>query len=183
MRAVLEDVYKRQDVDTKNEVCTYGSSDSKDRIAWDFEADFDDLDEMYTRYPSSSSSSSDDELTNGKSITESNVEKYLSEFEDDRDSGDGKEWDDDDEDFAWSLSDEIFGDVDYTKHSKTSKLKIGDIIYDDDEGLYGVVIDIDEDRERAYYVSVYSCLLYTSRFFPHPPPLQPDVSESRLLLL
>lgn len=39
---------------------------------------------MYTRYPSSSSSSSDDELTNGKSITESNVEKYLSEFEDDR---------------------------------------------------------------------------------------------------
>lgn len=24
------------------------------------------------------------------------------------------------------------------------------------EGLYGVVIDIDEDRERAYYVSVYS---------------------------
>jgi len=111
---------------------------------------------MYTRYPSSSSSSSDDELTNGKSITESNVEKYLSEFEDDRDYGDGKEWDDDDEDFAWSLSDEIFGDVDYTKHSKTSKLKIGDIIYDDDEGLYGVVIDIDEDRERAYYVSVYS---------------------------
>ena len=144
------------DVDTKNEVCTYGSIDSKDRIAWDFEADFDDLDEMYTRYPSSSSSSSDDELTNGKSITESNVEKYLSEFEDDRDYGDGKEWDDDDEDFAWSLSDEIFGDVDYTKHSKTSKLKIGDIIYDDDEGLYGVVIDIDEDRERAYYVSVYS---------------------------
>ena len=144
------------DVDTKNEVCTYGSIDSKDRIAWDFEADFDDLDEMYTRYPSSSSSSSDDELTNGKSITESNVEKYLSEFEDDRDYGDGKEWDDDDEDFSWSLSDEIFGDVDYTKHSKTSKLKIGDIIYDDDEGLYGVVIDIDEDRERAYYVSVYS---------------------------
>ena len=144
------------DVDTKNEVCTYGSIDSKDRIAWDFEADFDDLDEMYTRYPSSSSLSSDDELTNGKSITESNVEKYLSEFEDDRDYGDGKEWDDDDEDFAWSLSDEIFGDVDYTKHSKTSKLKIGDIIYDDDEGLYGVVIDIDEDRERAYYVSVYS---------------------------
>ena len=76
------------DVDTKNEVCTYGSIDSKDRIAWDFEADFDDLDEMYTRYPSSSSSSSDDELTNGKSITESNVEKYLSEFEDDRDYGD-----------------------------------------------------------------------------------------------
>ena len=54
------------DVDTKNEVCTYGSIDSKDRIAWDFEADFDDLDEMYTRYPSSSSSSSDDELTNGE---------------------------------------------------------------------------------------------------------------------
>ena len=144
------------DVDTKNEVCTYGSIDSKDRIAWDFEADFDDLDEMYTRYPSSSSSSSDDELTNGDSITESHVEDYLWEFEDDRDYGDGEYWDDDDEDFAWSLSDEIFGDVDYTKHSKTSKLKIGDIIYDDDEGLYGVVIDIDEDRERAYYVSVYS---------------------------
>ena len=72
------------------------------------------------------------------------MEDYLWEFEDDRDYGDGEYWDDDDEDFAWSLSDEIFGDVDYTKHSKTSKLKIGDIIYDDDEGLYGVVIDIDE---------------------------------------
>lgn len=141
------------DVDTKNEVCTYGSIDSKDRIAWDFEADFDDLDEMYTRYPSSSSSSSDDELTNGKSITESNVEKYLSEFEDDRDYGDGKEWDDDDEDFAWSLSDEIFGDVDYTKHSKTSKLKIGDIVELDD-GSYGVVIGI--SKSDFDYVGLYS---------------------------
>ena len=141
------------DVDTKNEVCTYGSIDSKDRIAWDFEADFDDLDEMYTRYPSSSSSSSDDELTNGKSITESNVEKYLSEFEDDRDYGDGKEWDDDDEDFAWSLSNEIFGDLDDTRHRHSDELKIGDIVELDD-GSYGVVIGI--SKSDFDYVGLYS---------------------------
>ena len=141
------------DVDTKNEVCTYGSIDSKDRIAWDFEADFDDLDEMYTRYPSSSSSSSDDELTNGDSITESHVEDYLWEFEDDRDYGDGEYWDDDDEDFAWSLSNEIFGDLDDTRHRDSDELKIGDIVELDD-GSYGVVIGI--SKSDFDYVGLYS---------------------------
>ena len=108
---------------------------------------------MYTRYPSSSSSSSDDELTNGKSITESNVEKYLSEFEDDRDYGDGKEWDDDDEDFAWSLSNEIFGDLDDTRHRHSDELKIGDIVELDD-GSYGVVIGI--SKSDFDYVGLYS---------------------------
>lgn len=157
------------DVDTKNEVCTYGSIDSKDRIAWDFEADFDDLDEMYTRYPSSSSSSSDDELTNGKNVTETNVSNLLEDILDDFEDSDW-EWNMDksydsnvfgddyegEEAFAYMLSDEIFGDLDYERVDDETDIRVGDVIRLDD-GTYGVVTDADGSKNYDfYYVTVSS---------------------------
>ena len=158
------------DVDYRDETYTYVSIDGDDRIDWNFTGYFSDLDLLYTRYPENTDSSQDDELTNGDRITTGNVSSLLDEVVADarRDYDDYWEMDDrynsevfgsnnyDDEAFAYYISDEIFGNRDYDYVDYPEDLRPGDVIYDDESNLYGVVLSIDEDGETCDYVSVES---------------------------
>ena len=74
-----------------------------------------------------------------------NVEDILDDLQDDRDYKDGKSWDLDDEyesdvfgtysgtrGFAYQISDEIFGDLDYETVDRENDLRVGDVVYDQD---------------------------------------------------
>lgn len=148
---------------------TYVSCDSSGWISWKndmYRDDLDRYDTVYTRYLNMPEP--DDVLSNGKDATKANVEDILDDLQDDRDYKDGKSWDLDDEyesdvfgtysgtrGFAYQISDEIFGDLDYETVDRENDLRVGDVVYDQDGyGLYGVVVSIDYSRERYTYVSV-----------------------------
>lgn len=156
---------------------TYVSCDSSGWISWKndmYRDDLDRYDTVYTRYLNMPEP--DDVLSNGKDATKANVEDILDDLKKDKDYKDGETWRYDDEyesdvlgkaegskAFAYKISDEIFGDLDYEKVSDVDDLRIGDVIYDTYNDLYGVVVDInwnkdvctyvaaDEDRERIYW--------------------------------
>ena len=75
-------------LDVEDDAFTYLGVTSKGSIYWDGYEKLDGLDRddtIYTRYPedsSSSSSSGDEELTNGKSVTEKNVMALLEDLMD-----------------------------------------------------------------------------------------------------
>lgn len=156
---------------------TYVSCDSSGWISWKndmYREDLDRYDTVYTRYLNMPEP--DDVLSNGKDATKANVEDILDDLKKDKDYKEGETWRYDDEyesdvlgkaegskAFAYKISDEIFGDLDYEKVSDVDDLRIGDVIYDTYNDLYGVVVDInwnkdvctyvaaDEDRERIYW--------------------------------
>ncbi len=156
---------------------TYVSCDSSGWISWKndmYRDDLDRYDTVYTRYLNMPEP--DDVLSNGKEATKANVEDILDDLKKDKDYKEGETWRYDDEyesdvlgkaegskAFAYKISDEIFGDLDYEKVSDVDDLRIGDVIYDTYNDLYGVVVDInwnkdvctyvaaDEDRERIYW--------------------------------
>lgn len=156
---------------------TYVSCDSSGWISWKndmYRDDLDRYDTVYTRYLNMPEP--DDVLSNGKDATKANVEDILDDLKKDKDYKEGETWRYDDEyesdvlgkaegskAFAYKISDEIFGDLDYEKVSDVDDLRIGDVIYDTYNDLYGVVVDInwnkdvctyvaaDEDRERIYW--------------------------------
>lgn len=139
--------------------------DDKARIEWDFSGYFDDTTRVYTRYPEDAdydySDRDDDTLSNGKKATESNVQALLKELKTSNKYGDGEYWDGSpytsdvlgkgkyEESFAFALSDKIFADLDDYTESKISRLHLGDIAYDKDGDVLGVVVEIDEDYEEV----------------------------------
>ena len=56
--------------------------------------------------------------------------------------------------FAYFISDKIFGDLDDSSVRKPEDLKAGDLVYDDYEEKYGIVLSIDTSDEEVYYVTV-----------------------------
>lgn len=154
---------------TSDSTFSYVTCDSNGWIDWSNDMRRDDLDDrydtVYTRYLSMPEP--DDVLANGEEPTRANVEELLDELRDDRDYEEGETWrvDDDYESdvlgygegsqgFAYLISDEIFGDLDYNKVRDYEDLRIGDVIYDrHHNGLYGVVVDINWSRDICVYVS------------------------------
>lgn len=141
--------------------------DEYDEVS-EYTLDVDDLDyktdSAYTRYPTDSDDDDDDDddndglLSNGKSVTTSNVRDLIDEFLDDEYEV-GDEWDKtsytsdvfgkgtDEEGFAYYLSDYIFDDdddLDYDEVDDFTDLRPGDVIYSDElyAGWYGVVTRI-----------------------------------------
>lgn len=158
------------DVDYSEEEYTYVSLDDSDEdyveVLWDFTGDFENLNlnRCYTRYPEDADYDYDDRdntLYNGKTANESNVEDILYTLEDSSKYGDGEYWEDspytsdvlgkgrNEEAFVFSLSDRIFDELEDSTHHKVSKLKLGDIVYDEDKDLLGIVVEIDGDEARC----------------------------------
>ena len=159
------------DIDGRSSGSTfyYVSLDEDGDIDWDLKAEIRDIDEdyMYTRYPDGDKDQADDELTNGKSVSESNVLNLLDDVLDDFDEDD---WDMDDEydsdvlgdnvtgtrAFAYYISDEIFGDLDYDKIEapEAEELRVGDIIRIG-SNQYAIVRDyVDRGDTKCTYVSI-----------------------------
>ncbi len=145
---------------SKNDKFTYVTLDENDDIDWGCEARFKEIEDMISRYPDEDKDQADDELTNGKSVNEDNVDDLLGEVLDDFDEDD---WDlkdkynsnvfpdaDGSEGFAYYISDEIFGDLDYDDVSKPEYLRVGDVICVD--GQWGVVES--EDGDGCTYVTI-----------------------------
>lgn len=148
---------------------TYVSCDSSGWISWKndmYRDDLDRYDTVYTRYLNMPEP--DDVLSNGKDATRENVEDLLDELKKDKEYKDGADWawdyeyDDSEvfgeasgsQGFAYSLSDQIFGDLEAERVEDEDDLRIGDLIYDEYEDLYGIVWDIDY-RDKTYdYVSL-----------------------------
>ena len=134
------------------------------------ELDVDDLDEddfAQTRYPQDA----EDTLSNGKSVTDSNVEDLMETFFDDE-YGDGEEWNYSyksdnfggerayrDEAYAYYLSDYIFGDLDVEGVDDFDDLRVGDVLYLDGSEEYVVVTAVDGDD--ISYVGVANKEVYT----------------------
>ena len=159
------------DIDGRSSGSTfyYVSLDEDGDIDWDLKAEIRDIDEdyMYTRYPDGDKDQADDELTNGKSVSESNVLNLLDDVLDDFDEDD---WDMDDEydsdilgdnvtgtrAFAYYISNEIFGDLDYDKIEapEAEELRVGDIIRIG-SNQYAIVRDyVDRGDTKCTYVSI-----------------------------
>jgi hypothetical protein len=135
---------------------TYVTCNSKGIITWRGSGYLDELtsrDTIYTRYTASVS----DELANGDSVTERNVKKALSDLEDSY--ADGDVWNMDwkyrsnvmgsvygSEAFAWTISDEVFGELEVTEHRKAEDLRPGDVVHLDDYDEYVVVLDVGDDE-------------------------------------
>lgn len=153
-----------------NDKFTYVTLDEDDRIDWECEARFKEIEDMISRYPDEDKDQADDELTNGKSVKESNVDSLLGEVLEDfeKDFNKGK-WDlndeynsnvfpdaDGSEGFAYYISDEIFGDLDYEviKNPEADELRIGDVIRIDGS-QYAIVSDyVDRDDTYCEYVTI-----------------------------
>ena len=147
---------------------TYVSCDSSGWISWKndmYRDDLDKYDTVWTRYLELPEP--DDVLANGKEATRANVEDLLDDLKGEKSYKEGKTWRYDDEyesdvlgeaegsrAFAYLISDEIFGDLDYEKVTDVDELRIGDVIYDRyHHGLYGVVVDIDWSDDFCTYVA------------------------------
>ena len=159
-----------EDKMSKNDEFTYVTLDENDDIDWGCEARFKEIEDMISRYPDEDKDQADDELTNGKSVKESNVDSLLGEVLEDfeKDFNKGK-WDlndeynsnvfpdaDGSEGFAYYISDEIFGDLDYEviKNPEADELRIGDVIRIDGS-QYAIVSDyVDRDDTYCEYVTI-----------------------------
>ena len=159
------------DIDGRSSGSTfyYVSLDEDGDIDWDLKAEIRDIDEdyMYTRYPDGDKDQADDELTNGKSVSESNVLNLLDDVLDDFDEDDWEMDDEYDSDvlgdnvtgtraFAYYISDEIFGDLDYDKIDapEAEELRVGDIIRIG-SNQYAIVRDyVDRGDTKCTYVSI-----------------------------
>ena len=147
--------------------------DEYDEVS-EYTLDMDDLDyrtdSAYTRYPTDDEDEEEEEeeyiLSNGKSPTESNVEDLIEDFLDEE-YDDGSDYSGsyttdsfstksrkyyDSEAFAYEFSDYIFDELEVRDVDDFDDLRIGDVIYWDEEELYLVVLDISGDTIE--YISV-----------------------------
>lgn len=160
------------DIDGRSSGSTfyYASLDEDGDIDWDLSAKIRDIDEdyMYTRYPDEADDQEDDELTNGQTVTTSHVRSLLEsvldrDYDDYYEDGvwlDDEEYTDSDvfpdadgsEGFAYFISDKIFGKLPDRDVDRARDLRVGDVIYEEDEDLFGIVKSIDTgDQECTYY--------------------------------
>ena len=135
--------------------------------------DVDDLtskDKAYTRYPEAKDEEEEGTLSNGKAVTQANVEKLVEKFDDEEYTEDD-EWDSshksaafgskrvyDSQAFAYYFSDYIFGDLKAKEVENFDDLKVGDVIYWDDFEEYIVVTAVDGDT--VDYTGVYNKKIY-----------------------
>ena len=147
---------------------TYVSCDSSGWISWKndmYRDDLDKYDTVWTRYLELPEP--DDVLANGKEATRANVEAVLDDLRDNRNYGDGKWWDLDDESdsevlgeyrgvrgFVYQLSDEIFGNLEDNEVDDVEDMRVGDIIYDDWYEVYGLVVSVNYNKETYTFVSI-----------------------------
>ena len=147
---------------------TYVSCDSSGWISWKndmYRDDLDKYDTVWTRYLELPEP--DDVLANGKEATRANVEDLLDDLRDNRNYGDGKWWDLDDESdsevlgeyrgvrgFVYQLSDEIFGNLEDNEVDDVEDMRVGDIIYDDRYEVYGLVVSVNYNKETYTFVSI-----------------------------
>ena len=147
---------------------TYVSCDSSGWISWKndmYRDDLDKYDTVWTRYLELPEP--DDVLANGKEATRANVEDLLDDLRDNRNYGDGKWWDLDDESdsevlgeyrgvrgFVYQLSDEIFGNLEDNEVDDIEDMRVGDIIYDDWYEVYGLVVSVNYNKETYTFVSI-----------------------------
>ena len=147
---------------------TYVSCDSSGWISWKndmYRDDLDKYDTVWTRYLELPEP--DDVLANGKEATRANVEAVLDDLRDNRNYGDGKWWDLDDESdsevlgeyrgvrgFVYQLSDEIFGNLEDNEVDDIEDMRVGDIIYDDRYEVYGLVVSVNYNKETYTFVSI-----------------------------
>ena len=149
---------------------TYVSCDSSGWISWKndmYRDDLDRYDTVWTRYLDMPEP--DDVLSNGKEATRANVEALLKTLKKDREYEEDTKWRENDDyesdvlgdaegskAFAYLISDEIFGNLEAERVKDYDDVRIGDLIYDSDNGVYGVVVDLDWSRNRniCTYVGV-----------------------------
>ena len=147
---------------------TYVSCDSSGWISWKndmYRDDLDKYDTVWTRYLELPEP--DDVLANGKEATRANVEDLLDDLRDNRNYGDGKWWDLDDESdsevlgeyrgvrgFVYQLSDEIFGNLEDNEVDDVEDMRVGDIIYDDWYEVYGLVVSVNYNKDTYTFVSI-----------------------------
>lgn len=151
---------------SKNDKFTYVTLDENDDIDWGCEARFKEIEDMISRYPDEDKDQADDELTNGDPVKESYVEDLLDEVLDDAEDDYDDGWDMDERydsnvfgnratgsvAFSYYISDKVFGNLDYDEFNDADDLRVGDIIEDESNDRYGVVIEIDGDT--CIYASV-----------------------------
>lgn len=168
---IYDNYYERygvvRDIEEDNETCRYYSVNSDGEVQT-YTGYFSDIDSMITRYPEETDRrDEEDELTNGDPITTRNVAALLDDVLNEIDDDYGSYWDMEDEfdfhsfdeenvtgseAFAYYVSDEIFGTrtVDAVDHAED--LRVGDVMYDDEENRYGIVMEMDGDL--CVYASV-----------------------------
>ena len=77
----------------KKDYFTYVTLDENDRIDWECEAQFEDIEDMISRYPDEDKDQADDELVNGDPVEEKYVEDLLNEVLDDAEDDYDDGWD------------------------------------------------------------------------------------------
>ena len=158
------------DINWKKDSYTYVSIDDNDEIYWSFPGYLDELDFFYTRYPEdtsyNSNSQADDELVNGKDVTEDNVYDLLLDVisEDVRGYYEDGYWrlmdeyyDESEtfgraygsEGFAYFISDQIFGELPDRNVSRAENLRVGDVFRIGND--YGIVKSISRQDVCTYY--------------------------------
>jgi len=158
---ISKDRYDYVYLDDNDEICYDHDSLTDLNKNWDFT--------IYTRYPDETGNDNDDDtLSNGKTATEKNVLALLDDVRDDYDDGSSIKkgysykssvlgrGGDENESFAYYVSDEIFGGLSSTKltGSKVSKMKVGDVVYRYDEEDYVVVTSVNTSKDTYEYVYV-----------------------------
>ena len=142
-------------------------------VSWKGSADIDDLgskDALYTRYEGEP----DDVLANGDEATERNVLRLLDDLMDEYEDGD--EWDEryesdvlgsarGDKGFAYLISDEIFGDLEYEELNSVYDMRPGDIVYRDSWDTYLIVLDVDtsDDTFTSLYLDSDNVIYWNER--------------------
>lgn len=140
----------------------YVSCDSAGLISWRGSYDIDDLgsrDTIYTRYEGKADN---DTLANGDEATEKNVASVLKSLKKQKDYKQGAEWNEryssnvfgrasGDEGFAYMISDEIFGYLDYEELDDVYDMRVGDVVYRKANDVYLIVLDTDlSDKTFTY---------------------------------
>ena len=158
-------------VDTRNDEIDCLYTNSSDRVESDY-LEYDSLDRydtIYTRYEGSTSSSGSN--NNSGDLDENDVADLIDDFlADEYDIGDTyDDYDDgyrstyfasrtvyEDQAFAYYMSDYIFDDLDVEEYDgddlDLDEIRLGDVIYLDDEDLYVVVTDVDTRNDEITYL-------------------------------
>ena len=184
------------DVDTKYDEISYLYTNSSDKVKSSY-FDFNELDfydTIYTRY---------EDIINRSDLDEDDVADLIDEFMSDSKNGYnvGDIYEDDDgyespefgnktyfgdRAFAYYMSDYIFGEDSEVEETSGNSVRykdvrLGDIIYMNDDGIYYVVIELDDDEDSAYclYVREKDNKVRTATLYPTADMGSDDVLYTR----
>lgn len=128
-------------------------------------------DSAFTRYPEDADKDEDETLSNGKAVTDANVEDLVEKFFA-KEYEEGDTWKESYKSsvftskavtgsraFAYYFSDYVFGDLDVEDVDDLDDLRVGDVLYLDDSEEYVVVTGV--SRSSFDYAGVYKEKVYT----------------------